>query len=187
MPRSIRLSHRKVEAHEALMVRQGTLLDQLRPMAAKHPEAAVPPVLKDLAGQLLAEATWFGGPSGAAARPAANGAGVVAQLGEARALLEHFEAQHSMWDPGQSARVWMLRRGTVHIRRLRPFSTVPPRSEDNPEARRMRKLLEERINAITKGMAGAEDLPISARLPNTPRRLRARPEGHSLDAPRSLR
>jgi len=179
MPRSIRLTHRKVEAHEALMVRLGTLLEQVRPMAAKHPEASVPPVVKDLARQLLAEAIWFGGPSGAAARPAADGAGLVAQLAEARALLEHFEAQHSVWDPAQNARIWRLRRGTVHIRRLRPLSAVPPRSEDNPEARRLRKLLETRINAITKGLVGADDLPISARFPDTPRRPRARPEGHS--------
>lgn len=160
------------------MVRLGALLEQVRPMAAKHPEAAVPPVVKDLARHLLAEAQWFGFPSGAAGRPAAGGAGLVAQLSEARALLEHFEAQHSVWDPAQNARIWRLRRSTVHIRRLRPLSTVPPRSEDNPEARHMRKLLEERINAITKGMAGAADLPISARFPNTPRRSRVRPEGH---------
>ncbi|WP_461382817.1 hypothetical protein [Devosia indica] len=152
MRRSPFLYPRQAEAHEALFVRVCALLDQLKPLAAKHPEGPVAPVVTRLATGMLGAVAWLVGEKRAGCVPAADLAGLVAQLSEARARLEHFEAQHSAWHKDQNAHVWLLRNGTLPIKRLRPHTTKPPRPQDDPEARQRRKELERRINAITKGL-----------------------------------
>jgi hypothetical protein len=150
MSRTARLSTRRAKAHEALVARVDALIDQVRPLAAKHPEAAVTQTLSCFAQTCLNDLAWFD--RTARQTPAADWTGLLAQLTQARAFLDTFEALHSAWDKDNNARVWILRRGRVHIRRLRPLSTKPPRSQDNPESRRIRALMEQRINAITKGL-----------------------------------
>ncbi len=152
MRKSPFLYSRQAEAHEALFVRVCALLDQLKPLAAKHPEGAVSPVVTRLATEMLGAVAWFVGGKRAGCVPAADLAGLVVQLSEARAKLEHFEAQHSAWHKDQNAHVWLLRNGTAPIKRLRPHTTRPPHPQYDPEARQRRKELERRINAITKGL-----------------------------------
>jgi len=152
MRKSPFLNARQAHAHEALFVRLCALLDQLKPLAAKHPVASVSPAVTQLAVEMLGAAAWFAGEKRAGCVPAADLAGLMAQLSEARAQLEHFEAQHSAWDKAQNAHVWLLRNGTAPIKRLRPHTTKPPRPRDDPAARQLRRELESRINAITKGL-----------------------------------
>ncbi|WP_297110237.1 hypothetical protein [uncultured Devosia sp.] len=101
------LNARQAQAHEALFVRLCALLDQLKPLGAKHPEAPVSPVVTRLATEMLGAVAWFAGQRRARAAPAADLAGLVMQLTEARAQLEHFEAQHSAWHKDQNAHVWL--------------------------------------------------------------------------------
>lgn len=152
MRKSPFLNARQAQAHEALLVRICALHDQLKPLAAKHPEGSVSPFVTRLAAEMLGAVAWFAGEKRAGGVPAADLAGLAVQLSEARAKLEHFEAQHSAWHKDQNAHVWLLRNGTVPIKRLRPHTTKPPRPQDDPEARQRRKELERRINAITKGL-----------------------------------
>ncbi|MHA6297826.1 hypothetical protein [Devosia sp. CAU 1758] len=144
------LTLRKAKAHEALFVRLCALMDQS--MAAKRPGAPVSEAAAALAGAVLGEVAWFDSSASASPAPAADWADLLLQLGQARARLEDFEAQNSAWDKDQNARLWLLRYGTAPIRRLRPLSTLSPRPKKDPKASELRKLLETRINAITKGM-----------------------------------
>ena len=152
MRKSPFLYPRQAEAHEALFVRLCALIDQLKPLAAKHPDAPVSSVVTRLATEMLGAVAWLVGDKRAGGVPAADLAGLAVQLSEARANLEHFEAQHSAWDNEQNAHMWVLRRGNRPIRRLRPHSTKPPRAKDDPKMRQLRIDLERRINAITKGL-----------------------------------
>jgi hypothetical protein len=142
----------RAREHEALYTRLCALLDQLKPLVAKHPEAPASPVVASQVGELLDTTAWIVGEKRAEREPGPDMAGLAAQLVEAKAQLEHFEAQHSAWDKNQNAHVWLLRNGMSPIRRLRPLLSTAPRRKVDPAARQLRLELERRINAITKGM-----------------------------------
>lgn len=152
MPKSSFINPRQAQAHEALFVRLCALLDQLKPLVARHSGAPVSPVVAKQAAEMLGAAAWFAGSRGVGRAPAPDSAGLVAQLTDAKAQLEHFEAQHSAWDKAQNAHVWLLRRGNLPIRRLRPLISAAPRPQDDPAMRKIRMDVERRINAITKGL-----------------------------------
>jgi len=114
---------REAEAHEALLLRLEALLGELRPLAARHPLAAVPAPLIALSESLLFDARAFTPRRRREALPAAapDFAGLVVQLGQALAALDAFEARRSFWSAGRAAFVWRLgARGERPIGRLRP-------------------------------------------------------------------
>mgnify|MGYP001313102136 CR=1 FL=1 len=130
MRKSPFLYPRQAEAHEALFVRVRALLDQLKPLAAKHPDGPVSPVAVRLATEMLGAVAWLVGEKGAGCVPAADLAGLMAQLSEARAKLEHFEAQHSACNEAISSGRSRPRSGS-HCRYAaggvpRPARLMPP-------------------------------------------------------------
>lgn len=144
------LTQRKAKAHEALFGRLCALMDQCKPMATKRPGAPVSASVAALAASVLNEMAWFD--RSATQSPAQDWGGLLLQLGQARARLEDFEAQNSAWHKDQNARVWLLKHSTAPIRRLRPLTTLPPQPKKDPKVSALRKLLEKRIDAITKRM-----------------------------------
>jgi hypothetical protein len=101
---------REAEAHETLLLRLEALLGELRPLAARHPLAAVPAPLIALSESLLFDARAFTPRRRREALPAAapDFSGLVVQLGQALAALDAFEARRSFWSAGRAAFVWRL-------------------------------------------------------------------------------
>jgi hypothetical protein len=75
-------------------------------------------------------------------------AGLAGALGQARARLAQFEAQHSVWDPGLNAHVWRGNRDAkLPVRRLRPQLTVVKTAAEQRHSDHIRKELVRRIHA----------------------------------------
>jgi hypothetical protein len=134
------------QAHEVLFGRLTRLLGLVESVARRRPGEGVTPDLARLALELLYEARRFGvgglrasgriGGKGRGARQQppevrapTDYAGLAAQLGQALAGLEAFEARHTAWDAPLGAFVWRLgRRGRAPVARLRPrLLTQSPR------------------------------------------------------------
>ena len=108
--------------HETLVLKLEALLHELRPLALRHPDAAVPAPLATLAEALLFDARPFTERRKREALPASAPqlSGLVVQLGQALATLDAFEVRHTAWSPKLSAYVWRLGRSDAPIARLRP-------------------------------------------------------------------
>ena len=102
------VTHHTAEAHEALVARLARLLKQAEAIAVRRPEEGVPRAVGALAADLLFEAARFGPSAAHPAIPMAapSYAGLAAQLGQAMAVLEDFEARHTQWDARLGAFVW---------------------------------------------------------------------------------
>jgi hypothetical protein len=106
--------------HEALYLRLSTLLRQTEAGANKRADAPVGDITRRLAEDLLFEARHF--TCGPKAIPAAapDLVGLAAQLGQALAALDAFEASHSCWHPELDVFVWSVNGAPRPIARLRP-------------------------------------------------------------------
>lgn len=147
------ISMARAGAHEALFLRLSALAEQCRLTAVRYPDRAVPAEILALAEALLAEAAQFRPNAGRRERlpmPAPVWAGLFGQVGQALAGLEAFETRYSQWNDDLKGRVWRLKRGPLPVGRLREPVRVASRRRYHSKVQR---LLEERINAITKGDA----------------------------------
>jgi len=151
---------REAEAHEALVLSLEALLSELRPLAARHPLAEVPPPLIALSEDLLYEARPFTPRARREALPAAapQFGGLVVQLGQALAALDGFEVRRSFWSPERAAFVWRLGRDeTRPIARLRPRlakAADADRAATDKMRAKLRRHIEARIEeAYERGLA----------------------------------
>jgi len=147
----------QAERHEALVTRLLRLLRQVESVAARRPDEPVSAALETIAADLLFEATQFCARKlRALPVPAPDYPGLAAQLGQALADLETFEARHTVWDAAQKAFVWRFTLSRARpIARLRQ-AVAPPVSPKDSRAlhERLQKLLDARAaEQFDKGFA----------------------------------
>ena len=128
MPKPHSVTPDRAEAHEGLYLRLAKLLKQTETIASRKPDAEIPAETRALASDLLFEVRPFLARSLARKLPldAAPGfAGLAAQLGQALAGLDAFEARHSAWNPELGCFVWLIGRdATLPVARLRPETSA---------------------------------------------------------------
>jgi hypothetical protein len=153
------LTKTKAEAHEALYPALARLVAQLEAMAIRKPAAPVPAATRAIAQDLLFEAqafTW--NPPHRARRPlpepAADVGGLATQLGQALALLDAFEAAHSVWNADLRCFVWLLAE-PVPIKRLRPQASVRKAARSSRAVEELRRKIAERIEELNRGTSAA--------------------------------
>jgi hypothetical protein len=137
------ISAGRARLHEALVLKLEALLDELRPLAARHPEGAVGPALRATAEALLYEAARFRPRRRREVFPAAAptlGA-LAVELGQARAGLEAFELTHSAWSPKHKAFLWHVAGTPLPVARLRARADIADRAQGRAESRLRRDLV----------------------------------------------
>lgn len=168
---SVTITAAAADRHEALHLKLSALAAHVQAMAVRRGDTPLPPETRRLAGDLLSAVHPFAvhpfadQPAGSqqASRPQAPGrrirlpvvasgyAGLAAQLGEALAGLDAWEARHSFWSPTHKCFLWRVegRPTPLPIRRLRPeaLAIVEPAAEA-AEVSDMRHKLLERIDEL---------------------------------------
>lgn len=147
---STALSPARAAAHESLFLKLSALRDQAEKTGIRYPDRAVPPATLAVAETLLAEAAGFVLRRGRRERlpmAAPVWGGLLTQLGQALARLDHFEAQHTRWDKVANARVWVLPGHEVPVRRLRP-QLLPRPVDGRRDLREMRRHVSRRLAEI---------------------------------------
>ena len=159
-PRQPTITPGRAIRHEALVLKLEALLHELRPLALRHPEAAVPAPLATLAEALLFDARPFTAPRLREPLPAAapDFGGLVVQLGQAVATLDAFEVRHTMWSPELKAYAWRVGGKTDRpIARLRPRLARPTATERRESDRRLQEVLRmieaKEVEAYDRGLA----------------------------------
>jgi len=160
------ISARRAEAHETLMAQSTRLLAQAEAIAVRRPEEAVSPTIAALAGDLLFELRRLLNARGLPA-VAPDYAGLAAQLGQAVAGLEAFEARHTVWDAALGAFAWQI---TPTLRqpvaRLRPHLATPTQDAARRQGdshRRLVRLLQVRERErFEQGFAAGRHSDIAA-------------------------
>jgi len=148
MPKSD-LTPRTAARHEALYPRLATLLRQIEAIALRKPGAPVPSATQTIAEALLFDAQAFGVARKTLVATAADMAGLAAQLGQALAALDAFEAAHSGWDAEFKCFVWQMANGDslpIARRRLQPVKTPRP-AEKRQASKTMRHKIAYMIDA----------------------------------------
>jgi hypothetical protein len=143
--------------HETLYPRMAALLKQAEAHAARHPKMTVDPRTEQLAGRLMLLARRLGhrrverpalpAPSPAPLPvpappppplPVLSWAGLAAELGQAMAALDAFEAAHCVWDRRLGGYAWALPEGGRRsVARLRP--PVAPDGVDQEQSDRRKQ------------------------------------------------
>jgi hypothetical protein len=147
--------------HETLVLKLEALLHEVRPLALRHPEAAVPAPLATLAEGLLFDVRPFTGRRRREAMPAAapEFSGLVVQLGQALATLAAFEVRHTVWSPKLAAYVWRVGRDhDTPVARLRPrlaqISKEDRRDSEHMRAKVLHLIHAKVADAYERGLAG---------------------------------
>jgi len=149
---STTLTENLARTHEALYPRLETLARQVEAIAARKPEAEVPPETRTAAEALLFESQKFGTRSRRSRRglePAPDTyAPLATALGQALAGLDAFETRHSGWSEKHQCFVWLLPRGVLKpVARLKPHANVAAGPESDKRAAFMRAEIIRRIQA----------------------------------------
>ena len=144
--RNPHISPRDAEAHEALVTRVLRLLKQAEAVAVRRPQEPVSPAVARLAADLLYDVGAFIPGSAGLPHAAPDYVGLAAQLGQALAGLEAFEARHTVWDGRLKAFAWQLAAGRVQpVARLR--QPVAPLSAEARQTHDLRRRLARRLAA----------------------------------------
>lgn len=157
MPEAITIA--RAEAHEALYLKLAALSRLAAGVAAKNPLAPVPDEVRTRAEDLLLDAAPFCGarrPGRRARRrlglePAApTYGGLGAQLAEALAGLEAFEARHTHWDGRLKCVVWRVAGPPLPVQRLHPEPLPQPEKpkRTNRELDALREKIAKRIEEL---------------------------------------
>lgn len=142
------LTPARAAAHEILFLKLSALRDQAEKTAIRYPDRAVSPATLAVAEALLAEAARFApGRKERLPMAAPVWGGLLTQLGQALARLDHFEAQHTSWDHVTKARMWHFASSAAPVRRLRPMQ-VPAPVDSHRDARQDRQKLARRLAEI---------------------------------------
>lgn len=113
------LSQALAERHEALWLKLSALHKDVSALAARRPSAPVSEPIRITAEALLSDCAPFGGGNRLPVAAPELG-GLLVQLGQALAWLEHFETRFTLWDPAQKCRCWRLERSRLPVMRLHP-------------------------------------------------------------------
>lgn len=135
MPRKFpAVTHALAARHEALWLRLTALHGQIAPIAARRPLGLVSPHSLTIAEGLLREALPFLGTGERLPVAAADHGGLVTQLGQALAQLEHWESRNARWRPDLNAYVWLVAGDEIlPVRRLRPKLVMPIAERVDPK------------------------------------------------------
>jgi hypothetical protein len=111
----------QAERHEALWLSLAALHKDTTALGAKKPDAPVSDAMRISAEGLLSDCAAFTRKRNERLPVAAPDlAGLAAQLGQALAALELWEARHTTWDTRFNCRIWTLHKGYLPIMRLHP-------------------------------------------------------------------
>jgi len=152
--------------HEALVTKLLRLLRQVEGIFARRPEEPVSEGVRGIAADLLFESEAFlSRRVGVLPEPAPDYFGLAAQLGQALAGLETFEARHTAWDAAQKAFAWRFPAGAARpVDRLRQAVARPAPPRHGGDVRtRLAKLLEARFaHEFDRGFAEGRAAALSA-------------------------
>jgi len=150
------VSHAMAERHEALWIRLTALHKDLGALAAKKPADPVGDPLRITAESLLSDCVPFV-PGRSLRLPVAapDHAGLLVQLGQALALLDAFEVQHSFWSADKACRCWRVSFGALPVARLRPNLPPPVTIDEGRDLRdELARQMDQRWNrAFEEGFA----------------------------------
>jgi len=143
------LTENLARMHEALYPRLETLARQVEAIAARKPEAEVPPETRTAAEAQLFESQKFGARGGRrSSRALLPAPDTATALGQALAGLDAFETRHSGWSEKHQCFVWLLPRGVLKpVARLKPHANVAAGPESDKRAAFMRAEIIRRIQA----------------------------------------
>jgi len=135
MPRKFpTVTHALAARHEALWLRLTALHGQIAPIAARRPLSLVSAYSITIAEGLLREAMPFLGTGERLPVAAADHGGLVTQLGQALAQLEHWESCNASWRHDLNAYVWLVAGDAIlPVRRLRPKLVTPVAERLDPK------------------------------------------------------
>ena len=153
MPSTITV--RRAEAHEALTLKLSSLARLAAGIAGRNPLAPVPREVRARAEGLLFDGRPFGvGNAVRSHRPfepaAPTYGGLSAQLSEALARLEAFEARHTLWDARLKCVCWRVHGAPLPVQRLHPEPLPQPDKprRTNTELDALRRKIAERIEQL---------------------------------------
>lgn len=130
--------------HEALWLKLTALHTQIATVATKRPQTPVSAHTITVAEDLLREALPFLVKGDHLPMAAPDHGGLLTQLGQALAEMDHWEASHSRWDDLQKAYLWQVRGPLpLPVRRLRPKLVGSANVETDPA--RATKMLDLRV------------------------------------------
>lgn len=150
-----KLTAARATRHEALYLRLQALHTQVAALAKTRPGEAALPLLAGVAEELLFACSEFRAPG---QRRGLVGAaphlgGLAAQLGQAVAVLEGYEAAHTGWIEKRQHVVWLLGDGTqLPVQRLHP--QAPPPSLAAVEGENMPQLRAKLARRIDRHIEG---------------------------------
>jgi hypothetical protein len=151
MPTTIRVTDALAQRHEALWLKLTALLAQGRDIAIKKPEAPVADEARIIAEGLLHDCAMFAPKGRHESLPVAGrqwGA-LAAQLGQAQAVLDAYEALWTGWDESRNYRVWLTKTRLKPVQRLLPQKQFPEQGRHS--ATELRRLLAERMDRAARG------------------------------------
>lgn len=105
--------------HEALLLKLTALHAQITAVATKRPQTPVCAHTTSVAEDLLRAALPFLAKGERLPMAAPDHGGLLTQLGQAMACMDHWEASRLRWDEQQKAYFWQVK-GPLPVRRLRP-------------------------------------------------------------------
>ncbi len=156
------------ERHEALWLNLAALHKDTVALGAKKPDAPVSESLRISAEGLLSDCAPFIRKRGERLPVAARDlSGLAAQLGQALAALEDWEAHHTTWDTRFNCRIWNLHSGYLPIMRLHPPAAALKFQRDDPDVLRgkLTRLIDNRIrkayeDGFADGLAARQGPPV---------------------------
>jgi hypothetical protein len=168
-------TRQQAERHEALWLSLSALHKDTIALGARKPTAPVSEALRISAEGLLSDCAAFTRRRGERLPVAAPDlAGLAAQLGQALAALEGWEARHTTWDTRFNCRIWTLHTGYLPIMRLHPPAAALRLQRDDPEAIRNKlgRMMESRERmayeeGFAAGRAARQGVPASEPAPET--------------------
>ncbi|MBJ3785934.1 hypothetical protein [Devosia sediminis] len=158
----------QAERHETLWLSLAALHKDTIALGAKKPNAPVSEALRISAEGLLSDCAAFTRRRNERLPVAAPDlAGLAAQLGQALAALEGWEAHHTTWDTRFNCRIWNLHTGYLPIMRLHPPAAALKFQRDDPDAIRHKlvRMMESRQRqayeeGFAAGRAAREGVPV---------------------------
>ena len=128
------ITHALAERHEALLLRLSALHKDLTSLAGKRAGLDVSDAIRITAEGLLSDCAPFAdGERLPVVAP--DVAGLLVQLGQARARLDAYEATHTFWNTSLKCRCWRVSQGEYPVQRLRPELPPPPTTSKGEDMR----------------------------------------------------
>ena len=140
------VTHALAERHEALWLKLCALHKQIAAVAARKPETPIAEQTRIVAEALLVEAWVFGQGMDGLIVAAPDHGGLLTQLGQALAEMEHYELRHTGRHNDKQCFMWTIGKAPVPVRRLRPTVHDERGVGDTAKAAELRRKLAIRID-----------------------------------------